>query len=141
MEDRGIHILLVEDNPSDAELAFLLMKKSLPQASISHANDGAKAIDLLREENLPRLILLDLELPRMDGFEVLKTIRENPRTKSIPVVILSSSDDERDRQKCRDLGASSYIVKPMNFVAYREAFLSSCRQWLELPEIGATLFS
>lgn len=130
------HILLVEDNPDHAILTQRALKKSNVANPVEMANDGQEALDLLFDtaKVLPMLILLDLKLPKVDGLEVLKRLRANERTHRIPVVILSSSDDESDRAAGYDLGCNSYIRKPVDFDQFAEAVRSLGLYWLVLNE-------
>lgn len=131
-------ILLVEDNPDDAELTMLAFERSNITNEVILARDGAEALAMLHgtaetpAAPLPMLILLDLNLPRIDGFEVLRKIREHPATRLLPVVVLTSSAQERDMMRTYTSGANSYIVKPVDF----GQFLESARQiglyWLML---------
>jgi len=136
-------ILLVEDNPSDIELT----KRALTKAKIANelvvAEDGQEALDYLfgtgnfaGRDDLPRIamILLDLKLPKVDGLEVLKRIRANARTKRLPVVILTSSQEQQDIIKGYDLGANSYIRKPVDFTQFAEAIKILGLYWLVLNE-------
>jgi len=136
-------ILLVEDNPSDIELT----KRALTKAKIANelvvAEDGQEALDYLfgtgnfaGRDDLPRIamILLDLKLPKVDGLEVLKRIRANARTKRLPVVILTSSQEQQDIIKGYDLGSNSYIRKPVDFTQFAEAIKILGLYWLVLNE-------
>jgi two-component system, response regulator len=136
-------ILLVDDNPSDIELA----KRALIKANIVNelvvAEDGQEALDYIfgtghyaGQNALPSLamILLDLKLPKIDGLEVLKRIRANERTKRLPVVILTSSQEQQDIMKGYDLGANSYIRKPVDFIQFAEAIKILGLYWLVLNE-------
>lgn len=134
-----LDILLVEDNLNDAELAIRAIKKNNPSHLIEHISDGEDALEYFRkiadpsqnnQRSLPKLILLDLKLPKVDGFEVLRTIRSIPETKLIPVVILSSSGEERDILECYQSGANSYLVKPVAFDQYVETVAEVSRYWL-----------
>ena len=136
-------ILLVEDNPSDVGLT----RRALEQSHISNrlvvAEDGREALDYLfatgahadRDvSDLPTLVLLDLKLPRMDGREVLRQIRADARTRRLPVVVLTSSQEEQDIIASYDLGANSYIRKPVDFVQFAEAIRHLGLYWLVLNE-------
>jgi two-component system response regulator len=110
-------ILLVEDNPADAELAIRAFKKNnLPQ-KIVHLEDGQEALEYLYDEGneMPRLILLDVKMPRVDGIEVLRKIKSDPKKKILPVVMLTSSREDRDIIESYQLGVNAYIVKPVDF--------------------------
>jgi two-component system response regulator len=130
------HILLVEDNPDDELLALRALKKNNILNEVRVAHDGAEALDYLEgltgDEVLPELILLDLQLPKVSGLEVLKAIRENPRTQLLPVVILTSSDEEKDLISSYQLGANSYIRKPVDFSQFVEAVQQLGIYWLVL---------
>lgn len=136
-------ILLVEDNPNDLELTMRVLKKHNVSTDIEVARDGEEALDYVfgtgkyegRDPNFgPSVILLDIKLPKVDGLEVLKQIKADPRTRAIPVVLLTSSREERDIMLGYELGTNSYIVKPVDF----EQFVESIRQlgvyWLVLNE-------
>ena len=130
------HILLVEDNPDDELLAMRALKKNNILNEVKVARDGAEALEYLEslsaDEALPELILLDLQLPKVSGLEVLKAIRENPRTQLLPVVILTSSDEEKDLVSSYQLGANSYIRKPVDFSQFVEAVQQLGIYWLVL---------
>jgi two-component system, response regulator len=132
MNDKFIEILLVEDNPNDVELTLRAFKKNNLTNPIHVARDGEEALDFIfgrgihagrSLKNGPKLILLDLKLPRVDGLEVLRQVKSDPKTKSIPVVVLTSSREERDIVESYQLGVNSYIVKPVDF----EQFIESAR--------------
>jgi CheY-like chemotaxis protein len=119
-----VEILLVEDNPNDVELTLRALRKHNLANHIVHVADGAEALDFIfasgafsqREiENGPKLIILDLKLPKVDGLEVLRLVKSDPRTKIIPVVMLTSSQEEQDLLESYHLGVNSYIVKPVDF--------------------------
>lgn len=135
------YLLLVEDNEQDEILTIKALKKNKVLNEIKVARDGAEALDLLftesapnYEKELPQLILLDLKLPKIDGLEVLKKIRSNPRTKLIPVVILTTSKEDSDLLNGYELGANSYVRKPVDFHEFAEAVKSLGTYWLILNE-------
>lgn len=135
------YLLLVEDNEQDEILTIKALQKNKVLNEIKVARDGAEALDLLFEEKaanyekeLPQLILLDLKLPKIDGLEVLKNIRSNPRTKLIPVVILTTSKEDSDLLNGYELGANSYVRKPVDFHEFSEAVKNLGTYWLILNE-------
>lgn len=139
MNGRPIDILLVEDNSEDAELTLHALRRENLANSIHVARDGEEALDFLfrsgehtkrASEPLPKLVLLDLKLPKVDGMEVLRRVKSDPRTKTIPVVILSSSKEERDLLGGYHLGANSYIQKPVDFEQFRETVKRAGLYWL-----------
>ena len=143
LESQKKTILLVEDNPDDIELTMLGLKKNNVVNDIVVAQDGAEALDYLfctgkyaeRDASvMPVLILLDLKLPKIDGLEVLKRLRNDDRTKIIPVVILTTSDEEKDLVHCYKNGANSYIRKPVDFVRFSEAVRQLKVYWLLINE-------
>ncbi len=136
-------ILLVEDNPDDVELTMMALKENYIANRIDVVTDGAEALDYLfctgkyegRDKNaMPAIILLDLRLPKLDGLEVLKRIREDERTSLLPVVILTSSKEEKDLVNGYKLGANSYIQKPVDFKQFAEAVRNLGLYWLVLNE-------
>jgi len=132
-------ILLIEDNPDDEELALLAYQRSRIANEMVVARDGQQALDILlgkpgSDPVLPELVLLDLKLPKVDGLEVLRRIRANPRTHRLPVVILTSSREEDDLIKSYDLGANSYIRKPVDFNRFAEVIEQLQMYWLVLNE-------
>jgi CheY-like chemotaxis protein len=140
-------ILLVEDNPDDEALAIRALKRNYISNEIVVAHDGVEALDYLfgtgvyagRDISLkPTVILLDLKLPRIDGMEVLRRLREDERTKLLPVVILTTSSEEQDMLNSYSLGCNSYVRKPVNFIEFTEAVRQLGMYWLlmnELPQI------
>jgi len=124
MSYNEVEILIVEDNMDDANLTIRVMKKHNIANHLFHVKDGAEALDFLfckgayadrNKTEKPRLILLDLKMPKVNGLEVLEKLKADDATKSIPVVILTSSREDPDIKKCYELGANSYIVKPVDF--------------------------
>ena len=139
MTTRQVEILLVEDNPDDMELTLHALRKENLANNIHVARDGEEALEFLfcsgihaerSFEHPPRLILLDLKLPKVDGIEVLRRLKADARTKTIPVVILTSSKEERDLANGYGLGANSYIQKPVDFDQFRETVKSVGLYWL-----------
>ncbi len=136
MDSRAI--LLVEDNEDDV----LLTKRAFQKVGITNelvvARDGVEALDCLHrgrfEKNLPALVLLDLKLPKIDGMEVLKLLRENEHSKVVRVVVLSSSREERDIKRCAELGANSFVRKPVDFHEFLKAVQTLSSYWLQLDE-------
>ncbi len=136
-----VEIMIVEDSPQDLELALRALRKGRLGNRIHVARDGEEALEFIfcqgpysdrKIESGPRLILLDLKLPKIDGLEVLRRIKEDPRTKSIPVVMLTSSKEQNDVVESYHLGVNSYIVKPVNFEQFTEAVLNLGMYWLLL---------
>jgi two-component system response regulator len=124
MEAQEVEILLIEDNRTDAEMTIRALRKNKIVNKVVHVNDGAVALEFLygtgiyADRNLtymPRLILLDVKMPKVSGIEVLKVLKENPTTRKIPVVMLTSSREDPDIDTCYQLGVNSYIVKPVEF--------------------------
>lgn len=137
------HILLVEDNPDDVELTVRALAKSHVANSLDLASDGVEALEYLAgtgkfagrdPDVLPQVILLDLKMPRMDGLEVLRRIRADEKTRLLPVVVLTTSSEERDRVESYKLGANSYIRKPVDFVQFAESVRQLGLYWLVLNE-------
>lgn len=136
MTQQAVDILLVEDNPDDAELAIRALKKSNLANHLLHLLDGEEALDFLLNEknNKPKLVLLDLKMPKIDGIEVLRKLKSNERTKSIPVVMLTSSKEERDIVETYKLGVNAYIVKPLDFEQFGQAVGQLGLFWLILNQ-------
>ena len=136
IENNAVEILLVEDNPDDAELTIRALKKQKLANSLLHLKDGEEAIDFLFHKNnpLPKLILLDLKMPKVDGIEVLRKIKSDPDKKVIPVVILTSSKEERDIVESYELGVNAYIVKPVDFDKFVQAVSDIGFFWLVLNQ-------
>lgn len=136
-----VDILLVEDNPNDAEMTMRAFKKNKLSNRIYHVADGTAALDFIYGRNdyqdrdvtlRPKIILLDLKLPKVDGLEVLKIIKSDPATKIIPVVMLTSSMEEKDLIESYRLGVNSYIIKPVSFDKFCEAIMEIGLYWLLL---------
>jgi two-component system response regulator len=134
MSEQALELLLVEDNPSDEELTLHVLKKHNLANRIRVVRDGAEALEYLFGANAtaPKLVLLDLKLPKVNGIEVLGRIKSDPRTKRIPVVVLTSSREDRDLVNCYELGVNSYIVKPVDFVQFTESVRQLGLYWLLL---------
>lgn len=139
-EFEQVEILLVEDSARDAELTTRALKKGGLANKLLWVKDGQEALDYLfrqgefaqREEGIPRLVLLDLKMPRVDGIEVLKAIKTNEHTRRIPVVIMTSSQEETDVARSYDLGVNSYVVKPVDFHAMTELARQAGYYWLAI---------
>jgi len=140
-DSKLVEILLIEDNMSDAELAIRSLKKHNLANDLIHVKDGAEALDFLfargnyknrDKKNYPKVILLDLKLPKINGLEVLKKIKQNDDTKLIPVVILTSSKEEKDIVESYKLGVNSYIQKPVDFDNFAKSVAEVGLYWLLL---------
>ena len=141
MHSNAIEILLVEDNPSDLELALRALQQQNLCNNVQVARDGEEALDFIfcqgafagrRANELPRVILLDLKLPLIDGMEVLRQVRGDARTRHVPVVVLTSSTEERDVVESYALGVNSYIAKPVDFDQFMDAMKAIGLYWLML---------
>ena len=137
--ENEVEILLIEDNVNDAELAIRSLKKNGIANNLVHLRDGDSAIDFLfgtgkfegrNTNNKPKVILLDLKMPKVNGIEVLKKIKSNDLTRKIPVVVLTSSKENPDVEKCYALGVNSYIVKPVEFENFSKAVVEIGLYWL-----------
>ena len=138
-----IEILLVEDNPHDVEMTLRALKRNNITNEVQVVKDGAEALDYLFADEIyanrdinqsPKLVLLDLKLPKVDGLEVLRHIKSDERTKTIPVVVLTSSREEQDMIESYKLGVNSYIVKPVDFDKFLDAVGKLGLYWLLLNE-------
>ena len=135
-----VEILMVEDSSLDAELMMRAMKSGGLANRLLWVKDGQEALDFLfrqgefasREDSVPRLVLLDLKMPRVDGIEVLQAIKADEKTKRIPVVIMTSSQEERDVAQSYDLGVNSYVVKPVDFNSLTELARQAGYYWLAI---------
>ncbi len=132
-------ILLVEDNASDAEMTIRALRKNNLANFLVHVKDGAEALDFVFAEgafshreisNKPKVILLDLKMPKVNGLEVLERIKKDERTRDIPVVVLTSSKEDPDIKRCYQLGVNSYVVKPVEFEDFHEAVSDLGLYWL-----------
>ena len=134
MHPHGVEILLVEDNANDAELTLRALKQRNLANRVHLCRDGAEAVDFFADGAgpVPKVVLLDLKLPKIDGLEVLRRLKQENRTKSIPVVVLTSSREEPDIERAYELGANSYIVKPVDFEAFARAVSDVGLYWLLL---------
>lgn len=138
-----VELLIVEDNPQDLELALRALRQAKLANHIQVARDGAEALDFLFCEGtfanrqlaaVPKVVLLDLKLPKVDGLEVLQRLKANPRTRTIPVVVVTSSKEQRDVLESYQLGVNSYIVKPVNFERFSAAVRDLGLYWLLLNQ-------
>ena len=143
MTEKPVEILLVEDDPNDVELTLHALKKNNLANRIEVVRDGAEALEFIfctgryahrSIENSPKVVLLDLKLPKVDGLEVLRRVKSDPRTKTTPVVVLTSSREERDIVESYKLGVNSYITKPVVFEQFTEAVRQLGLYWLLLNE-------
>ena len=148
MDYNSIDILLVEDNQDDAELTMRELKRNHLANNMFHVKDGEEAINFIFAQNeyeqkremarVPKVILLDINMPKVNGIEVLEKLKKDERTRDIPVVILTSSQEGPDIQKCYKLGANSYIAKPVNFDAFTHAIKNIGFYWLLLNQPPTT---
>jgi two-component system, response regulator len=144
MNLNSVEVLLIEDNMNDAELAIRALKKHNMANNLIHVKDGEEALEFVfgtgRYEGQrdvmmsPKVILLDIQMPKVNGFEVLQRIKSDPRTSGTPVVILTSSKEDPDIQRCYSLGANSYIVKPVNFEGFAASIKNLGFYWLLLNQ-------
>jgi two-component system response regulator len=140
MKNNSIEVLLVEDNPFDAELAMKSLRENHLANEIKHVVDGAEALDYIfcegayagRDNDHPKIILLDLKMPRVSGIEVLERLKADEKTKSIPVIVLTSSNLDPDIATCYKLGVNSYIVKPVGFDEFAKTISQLGLYWMIL---------
>jgi two-component system, response regulator len=134
-----VEVLLVEDNPHDAEMTIRTLRKVNLANRLIHVKDGAEALDFIfakgffagrQIENKPKVILLDIKMPKVDGIEVLRQIKANETTRTIPVVIMTSSKEEQDIITSYNLGVNSYVVKPVDFEGFAKAVSELGLYWL-----------
>jgi two-component system, response regulator len=144
MNPNSVEMLLVEDNIADAELAIRELKKHNMANNLVHVKNGEEALEFIfatgkfagmrNMARPPKLILLDIQMPKVNGIEVLEKIKADERMRTIPVVILTSSKEDPDIQRCYLLGANSYIVKPVNFEGFAQAIKNLGFYWLLLNQ-------
>jgi two-component system response regulator len=137
--NEGIQILLVEDSASDAEMTISALKKNKLANKLLHLKDGAAALDYIFGEgeyagrsidDKPKVILLDLKMPKVNGIEVLQKIKADERTRTIPIVVLTSSKEDPDIEKCYNLGVNSYVVKPVEFDEFQKEITNLGLYWM-----------
>lgn len=135
----AVDILLVEDNPNDVELTLRALKKNYMLNTLIHLKDGEEALEYLFARgkyegrdmaDIPRIMLLDLKLPKIDGLEVLRAVKADPRTRMTPIIVLTTSKDDRDIAECYSLGVNSYIVKPVEFETFSRVVNELGYYWL-----------
>jgi two-component system response regulator len=139
MDANEVEIILIEDNPDDAALTIRAFKQNKIGNSLVHLKDGQEAFDYIFDgkefggkkfSDLPKVILLDLKMPKINGIEVLERVKSDPKTKTIPVVVLTSSAEDPDIKRCYELGANSYIVKPVEFENFTKSVVDLGVYWL-----------
>jgi len=142
-----IDVLLVEDNPDDAEFTLRALRKANVALRTALVEDGVSALEFVfctgahaerAPQTLPRVVLLDLKLPKVDGLEVLRRIKSDPRTRALPIVVLTSSREQRDIREAYVRGANSYIVKPIEYAELIAKLGDLVRYWLQLNETTGT---
>lgn len=145
MDNQEVEILIIEDNPNDAELTLRALRKQNLANNVVHLHDGAEALDFLfgkgeyigrTVSKVPKVILLDLKMPKINGLEVLEKIKADTLTKAIPVVILTSSAEDPDIKKAYDLGANSYIVKPVEFNKFSRTVADLGLYWMVINKFN-----
>ena len=144
---KAVELLLVEDNLNDAELIIRALRKNNIGNSIAHLKDGEEALDYIfargkysdrRIEDRPKVILLDLKMPKVNGLEVLKAVKSDERTRSIPIIVMTSSKENSDIEESFKLGVNSYVVKPVNFENFSKAAAEVGYYWLLINQNTAT---
>ncbi|MET0634653.1 MAG: response regulator [Chitinophagaceae bacterium] len=142
--NQEINILLVEDNSSDAEMTITALNEHNLANKLLHVKNGEEAIDYIFAEgkyrgrqmdDKPKVILLDLKMPKVNGIEVLQKLKSDERTKNIPIVVLTSSKEDPDIQKCYDLGVNSYVVKPVEFDEFQKAISELGLYWMTFNQL------
>lgn len=131
------HILIVEDSQDDLDLMRLALRRAKVVAELRPARDGVEALAQLESGDLPAVVLLDLRLPRLDGFQVLERMRADDRTKHVPVVVLSSTDEPGDIERAYTVGANSFVCKPLGFDSAQEVIGQLGRYWTLLNRLPA----
>lgn len=138
-----LHLLLVEDNPQDRELTIRVLKKNGLAARLACVDDGAAALAFLLGEDgtpglapamMPHVVLLDLNLPKVNGLQVLERLRSDPRTRTLPVVVMTSSREDRDLARAYEIGANSYVVKPLDFDEFSAVVGALGIYWMSMNE-------
>lgn len=140
MDDRRAEVLLVEDDPNDVAVALRALQRHALRERVKVLRDGVELLEYLFESgervSPPKLILLDLKMPRLDGRAALRELRTRQETRHVPVVVVSSSDQQRDVRDCYLLGANSFVVKQFNPYAPGEYLVSTVRYWLDMNEVA-----
>jgi CheY-like chemotaxis protein len=145
MNRRDAEIVVVEDNPNDAELITRVLRKHNLASKLLVLKDGVEALDFVFAQgsfagrslnDIPKVVLLDLKLPRVDGIEVLRRMKSDERTKTVPVVVLTSSTEQRDLHDAYALGANSYVTKPIKFDEFAKVVAELGLYWLELNKLA-----
>lgn len=135
-------VLLVEDNPGDAELTLMALSRHGLGKRVVHSRDGVDALDYLHRRGdhaestdlPPALVLLDLKMPMLDGFAVIRDMRKTPTLAHVPVVVLTSSNEPTDRLRAYEAGANAYMCKPVDFVEFMEAMRCACQFWMQVNQ-------
>jgi two-component system response regulator len=144
----GVEILLVEDNPHDATMTMRALKKNDFLHKLFWVKDGVEALDFVRctgpfegrdRLQLPKLVLLDLKMPRLDGLDVLRELKKDPQTRAIPVVVMTSSNEPRDLKECYWLGVNGFITKPVEFALFVDTIAKIGGYWLKANQTSSVL--
>lgn len=143
-KNEAVEIILIEDSPSDAEMTIRALGKINLAHNLVHLEDGAEAIDFIFAQGAysesvyknPKVVILDLNMPKINGIDVLQKIRSDERTKKIPVVVLTSSKEDSDVKKCYAMGVNSYIVKPVEFQEFTQTIMDMGHYWLQLNQLS-----
>lgn len=136
--ENDFDIILIEDSESDAEIVLRALKRANIQVAVRHLTDGEEALDFIENASvngdMPKLILLDLKMPKIDGLDVLRRTRLAGRFKSVPVVVLSSSREDKDIRRAYELGANSYVVKPVDYQDFSKLVAHTVEYWLHINQ-------